>query len=370
MRTRTRLSLARAFLAAARVYWCEIWPCLRREVRHWRAKAEAIPDRTLRRTALESQSEKAGNLEGAVAFAVLATPRYRRLCAQAMAAFEMTFDYVDCLSEMPCADPIRNGRQLSRALSVAVTPSERHCDYYAHYPFHDDGGYLRELVQTCRDMLVTLPAYHIAKDPLGRAAMHIADYQTYNHGDARGSHQAFRRWAEDRHSSGNHDDLFWWEFAAAHGSSLPVFALIAAASNVRTRSCDVWAIEHAYVPWIGAANSLLDSLVDQTEDTEPGQHRLLDYYMTNEQASERLQYIVREAAQHAETLKPPYGHTLIVAAMVSFYLSAPQLKVATTTATHRAIRRNGGEFVWPAIWMMRARHAAARFEHITKSMIF
>jgi tetraprenyl-beta-curcumene synthase len=334
---------------------------------HWRAKAEAVPDRTLRRTALESQSEKAGNLEGAVAFAVLATPRYRRRCTQAMAAFEMAFDYVDCLSEMSCADPIRNGRQLSRALSVAVTASEQHHDYYAHHLFHDDGGYLRELAQTCRDALAVLPAYHIVKGPLGRAAMRIGEYQTYNHGDANGSHDAFRHWGEDQHSSSNHCELFWWEFAAAHGSSLLTFALIAAASSVEIRPCDVRAMERAYFPWIGAANSLLDSLVDQAEDKAPGQHRLLDYYTTSDEPSERLQYIVEKATQRADALEPPYGHALIVAAMVSFYISAPELKASTTPATRQAIHQSAGNFVGSTMRVMYARRMVASLAHAAKS---
>ncbi|MGN6373113.1 MAG: DUF2600 family protein [Solirubrobacteraceae bacterium] len=348
-----------AFLSAARTYWCEVWPCLRREMHHWRRRAESIPDRTLRRTALEAQADKAGNLEGAVAFAAFTPRRYRRASTRAMAAFELAFDYVDCLSEMPNSEPIRNGRQLSQALIAAVAPGGGQLDYYAYSSFGDDGGYLSQLVQTCQKTLVAMPSYSLISEPVSEAAMRIVEYQTYNHGDAYGSHDAFRRWAETQHGASMHQDLHWWEYAAAHGSSLLVFALIAAASNAETGSANVQAIQRAYLPWIGAANSLLDSLVDQVEDAEPGQHRLLDYYANSRQAGERLQYIVDEASRYARVLDPSNCHALIVAAMVSFYITGLESNTSVSAATCAAIRRSGGLFVRPTTWVMRARQRAA-----------
>jgi len=79
---------ARTFLAAARVYWLEIWPILRRELRAWRKHAESIPDADFRCIALAAQRTKQRNLEGVVAFATLAQPEHQLRSARAMAAYE------------------------------------------------------------------------------------------------------------------------------------------------------------------------------------------------------------------------------------------------------------------------------------------
>lgn len=121
---------------------------------------------------------------------------------------------------------------------------------------------------------------------------------------------------------GDRPDLHWWEIRAAGGSSLAAFALIAAATDLRTRKLQVAAIEYTYFPWIGAVNSLLDSLIDQREDDAPGQHRLLDYYRAPQEISDRLVLLTEQALIRAQRLGPGHGHALIVAAMTNFYLSS------------------------------------------------
>ncbi|MGA9876312.1 MAG: DUF2600 family protein [Solirubrobacteraceae bacterium] len=351
-----------AFLAATRIYWFEVWPFLRAEMREWRSRAEAIPDQTLRRVALEAQHVKRGNLEGAVAFATLAGCEHRLCSARAMAAYEAAFDYLDCLCEMPNADPLLNGRQLSQALIVAVQPGRGHDDYYAHHSTSRDGGYLRALVDACQTTLGSLPAYSAVGEALVRVSSRIAAYQSFNHGDAHGSHDAFARWALSetelhRHRRGG-PQLQWWEVGAAGGSSLAAFALIAAAADPRTVRAHAEAVDDAYFPWIGAVNSLLDSLVDQHEDDAPGQHRLLDYYASSEQATERLEFITKQAMLRAQRLKPRHGHALILAAMTSFYLSSPEARVRDLRRVRERLRRSVGVLDGPTMFVMRVRRAA------------
>ncbi len=322
---------ARAFFFAARTYWLELWPILRRELRAWREHAESIPDADLRRVALTAQHAKRRNVEGAVAFAAFAQPEHRLCSARAMAAYETAFDYLDCLCEMPNSDPITNGHKLMQALAVAVQPGHEHDDYYERCEHATrDNRYLRMLIETCQQSLAPLPNYPLVSTGLLRVSNRIATYQSLNHGDATGSHHVFAEWAArkaaEHHTSGNGPSLHWWEVGAASGSSLAAFALITAATDPNTTPGQVFAIDRAYFPWIGAANSLLDSLVNQTEDTAPGQHRLLDYYDSTEHLAARLQLITGEARQRAHTADPSHGHTLIVAAMVGFYLTQPEAR--------------------------------------------
>lgn len=368
-----RSARALAFARAARTYWLGIWPSLAVEVRRWHRQATRIPDESLRALALGSLKDKRGNLEGAVAFATLSSPAWRQESIYAMASFEALFDYLDCLCEQPNPDPIASGKQINLALLLAVRPGTEHADYYALHTHHDDGGYLAMLIDRCRKALECLPSYAAVGAALDRAARRIATYQSLNHGDAGGSHEAFVRWARSRaarHQREHGESLYWWEIGASCGSSLGIFALIAAAARPKVSEEEVTTIERAYFPWIGAANSLLDSLVDQDEDDAPGQHLLLDYYASPEQITERLYLISREAASHASALPPSHGHTLILAAMIGFYLSHLEANDPGLQAIRDAVLSSVEDFGTPALAVMRSRRAAAHIKRRVTSPFF
>jgi tetraprenyl-beta-curcumene synthase len=358
----TSSCLSFAFAAASRIYWLEVWPFLRREMHRWVERAEAIPDEGARRIALEALHLKRAHLEGAVAYAALARSEYRLSSARAMTAYEAAFDYLDCLCEMPNNDPPSNCRQLNQALIVAVQPGREHEDYFAHHSLSGDGGYLRSLVDTCQAALSSLPAHSAVERELVRISSRLANYQSLNHGDADGSYEEFLTWASNeaayhqRHGQGPR--LSWWEIGAAGGSSLAAFALFAAATDLRTSSEYAAAVYDAYFPWIGAANSLLDSVVDRQEDGATGQHRLLDYYASPEQAAERLELITTQAIARARELQPRHGHALIVAAMTSFYLSDPAAQAPDLHTLRRRLRKSIGALDTPTMLVMRARGVA------------
>jgi tetraprenyl-beta-curcumene synthase len=360
---RGRSSTMLAFARAARTYWLSVYPRLHRELRHWRARAKAIPDQTLRAVAIEAQQTKIGNIEGAAAFATLVTPAHRMTTVRAVTAYQMAFDYLDSVSEMANPDPIANGLQLNHALLVAVEPDAEHADYYAH-THASDNGYLHRLIDACRTALRSLPSFPAVKEAARHASARIVKYQGLNHGDLNGSHQKFDRWAQDeaaRLQAHHHGEtLRSWEVAAAAGSSLVIFALIAAAADSTTDGRDTTAIEHAYFPWLGAANSLLDSLIDQEEDGTLGQNRLLDYYASPAEAAARLELILTEAIRQARKLATDDGHTMIAAAMFNFYLSAPSACLPEVRIMQEHARKALGDLNTPTMLIMRARRAAAR----------
>jgi tetraprenyl-beta-curcumene synthase len=360
--SRTSNCLALTFAAATRTYWLEVWPFLRGETQMWVKRAEAIPDETLRHIALDALRLKRGNLEGAVAFAALACGQHRLPSARAMAAYEAAFDYLDCLCEMPSNDPLANGRQLNQALIVAVQPGREHEDYFAHHRLKGDGGYLHALVDACQAALGSLPARPAVEEELVRISSRLANYQSLNHGDAHGSHSAFLAWASSEaahHRHHNHGpELSWWEVGAAGGSSLAAFALFAAATDPRTGPEHAAAIDDAYFPWIGAVNSLLDSVVDRREDDATGQHRLLDYYASPEDVAERLELITTQAMARARELQPRHGHALILAAMTSFYLSNPATGAPDLYALRSRLHKSVGVLDAPTMLVMRARGVA------------
>lgn len=314
----SRLCYAADFLCSARRYWLVVFPRVALELRRWRSLANRIPDPTLRQLAVQALERKRGNVEGAAAFAALVSGAYRPIVVRALVSCQVICDYLDLLAEQPSRDPVANGYRLHEALIVATAPGEPHRDYYAEHTHAEDGGYLHALVSSLRGALAMLPSLGSIADSLGSAAERIAVYQSFNHGDARGSFEPFEQWAAREALA--HDGLRPWESAAGAGSTLAVLAMIAAAADPALRPSVAREIEGAYFPWIGSLHSLLDSLVDYQEDLALEGRALVGYYRSPREAAERMRTLASEALRRARGLPRGRRHTLIVAAMTSFYI--------------------------------------------------
>ena len=348
----SHLDLPYAFADTVLRYVLLVLPSVTWELAHWRHRAEQIPNPNLRRHALEALGKR-GNVEGAALFATLAPAAQRRRTVRALVAFQSAYNYLDALSELPSPNPVANGDQLHQALLTALTPGAPHPDYYAHNPDRADGGYLTAILDACRDAVAGLPSYlAVAPTALGAAAR-IVDFQALNLSEAQGGHGAVRLWATEVTPEAT--GLAWWETAAAAGSSLAVHALIAAAADPDLDPWHAWEIDGAYFPWIGALHSLLDSLVDRREDHESGQHSLLDYYSSPVDAAIRLVSLAMRARAATERLPSPHAHRVILTAMSSYYLSAPECDTAETQTITRTLTRALGLPLNIAILMFRAR---------------
>jgi tetraprenyl-beta-curcumene synthase len=334
-RAAAQLAFAGVFAATVARYLTVVLPCVSAELAHWRTLAQEIPSPTLRASAARALSKR-GNIEGAALFATLAPPRHRRATVRALVAFQTAYNYLDALSELPSDDPAANGDQLHQALLSALYPGAAHPNYYAHNPERDDGGYLNLIVDACSDALAGLPAF-AALAPMARcAAARIVDFQALNLNERQGGQQALRRWASELTPSGS--GLAWWETAAAAGSSLSVHALIAAAADPQLDPREAREIDRAYYPWIGALHSLLDSLVDRREDHLNHHRSLLEHYHSPTDAATHLASLATRGTDAAERLPSSGTHRVILTAMCSYYLSAPECDTAEAQAVTRALR--------------------------------
>jgi tetraprenyl-beta-curcumene synthase len=332
-----QLRLTGVFTSTVLRYLFTILPQVSRELAHWRARAAAIPNRQLRESAGEAL-HKRGNIEGAALFATLVPAAQRHSSVRALVAYQTAYNYVDALSELPSDDPIANARQLHQALLGALEPGAAHLDYYRRSPRHVDGGYLRAILDACRQALVGLPSYALVAPTARAAARRIVDYQALNLSRPQGGHDALERWAtEATPARSGRSGLAWWETAAAAGSSLAVHALIAAAADARLAPRDVAEIDGAYFPWIGALHSLLDSLVDRREDRDGGRPCLLDYYPSTTHAATRLADLALRSETACERLPAAHAHRVIVTAMASYYLSAPECRTVEAHTIARAL---------------------------------
>jgi tetraprenyl-beta-curcumene synthase len=351
-------ALALDFLTAARRYWLHAFPHVRLEAHRWRRRAQAIADPALRRFALEAQHTKRGNVEGSAAFAVLAPAGHRAAVVRAQVAFQSIYDYVDTLSEQPTANPVLNGRQLHQALLVALDPSAVHPDYYALYPHSSDNGYLKDMVDACREALATLPSIAAIAVPARRITERIVAYQSLNLTEPQGGHGGLERWALKQTPPDT--DLRWWETAASAGSSLGFFALAAVAAQTSLAPDKAIAIEAAYWPWAGALHSLLDSLIDEPEDAAAAQHSLLAYYSGPEETAVRLRLLATETLRALQRLPQGRQHRLIVTGMAGYYLTAHEALTSTGAQASREIVDMLGAIAKPTMLLLGARRAVGR----------
>jgi tetraprenyl-beta-curcumene synthase len=355
---RDRLAAGATFTTAALRYWLSVFPCVRRELGHWRHRARTAPDCTLRQMALAVQHTERGNIEGSAAFAVFAPRAHRPAVIRAQTAFQAIYDYVDTLAEQPHTDPIRNTRQLHRALLAALHPEPPRTDYYRHHPHRHDGGYLQAITHACHVALGTLPSYVSVAPSARRFAERIISYQSLNHTSTQGSYHALARWASDEAPPDT--GLRWWETAASAGSSLGIFALIAAAAHTTVHSHETVAIERAYFPWIGSLHSLLDNLIDLPEDAATEQHNLIEHYRSPDETAARLGTLAAGSVDQARALPHGPQHAMILAGMASHYLSAQEAQLPHAKLAKSAVLDAIGDLAGPTMLVLRLRRAVHR----------
>ncbi len=249
------VALHGAFAGAARRYWLRVFPALCAARRAHVARVARIENPLLREVATRGL-QKWGNVEGAAAFAAFVPAARRRAALRALVSFQSAYNYLDTLSETPAAiDPAR-ARALHGALLFALGGAQggggraargpegrdagtaggsEGCRYAQGPPQGvwegpiDDGGYLAETVTACRAALGQLPGYGAVVPAALRAAARIAGFQGAAAAQAAGDWGALERWGLVCAPADL--GLSWWEAAAASGSSLGVFALIAAGAR-------------------------------------------------------------------------------------------------------------------------------------------
>lgn len=311
----------RLFASAARRYWFDVFPAARSAQRRLRSHAEAIPDPLLRADALASHHDKGSNSEGLAALAVLAPAPRRAQIARSLVAYQLMLDYLDGVSERPSADPLAGGMQLHRAFEVALDPDAPDQDYYALAPADADGGYLQELIETCRAPLGRFPSYAAARPALLRQARLCCESQALNHALRFTSvDRQLDEWAARTAAQAGLEAGFeWWELiAAAAASSLCIGALLALAATPGATEAEARQVESAYFPWASGLNALLDSLVDLDEDPPDASH--LRRYESHRHAAERLEAIAAGARRRVAALPEGRLHEAILAAMGALYL--------------------------------------------------
>jgi tetraprenyl-beta-curcumene synthase len=344
-----RQLLAFGAVCARELAW--IRPEVAREVERWRRCAAAIPDAEIRDDALTALASKRFNAEGAALFAVL-PPRRDLGLLRLLVTFQILLDFLDSLSERPVPDPQADGLQLHLALRDALDPGGPISDYYRHGPRRRDGGYVRALVQRCREHCVYLPSYESTRSFALRGARRCR-VQGLNHdADAARRDRALEAWAAETFDDGW--GLSWWELTAAASSTLGILALLALAADPGSGECDAREVDAAYMPWICAASTMLDSYVDEVEDAAGDAHSYIAHYPSGELAVQRTHELVRRSLLEARQLRNGARHALIAGGMVAMYLSTDEAHSAFKRDTTRMLLQAGGSLTTMLVPILRA----------------
>jgi tetraprenyl-beta-curcumene synthase len=323
-------------------------PAVSREVRRWRSLAQIIPDAPIREDAISALASKRGQADGAALFSIL--PRDRNLSfLRFLVAYQIIWDFLDSAHER-AADG-QNGRQLHLALVDAFGPGRPLCDYYRHHPWRDDGGYLRALVEVCRECCAALPSYERVRLLIVKEAMR-AEVLAINHDlDAQRRDAALQAWAAEEFPT-EHEAL-WFELTGAASAGLTIFALLALACEPTCSDEEIVRTCNIYMPWTSAVACMLDSYADQLEDSENGDHSYVAHYATPETATYRICLLVGRCLRATCTLKNSDKHVLIVASMVALYLTKDSARTLAMQDTTERIAEAAGSLTRALIPILR-----------------
>jgi tetraprenyl-beta-curcumene synthase len=314
-------------------------PAVSSEMHIWQARAALIPDGAIRQDALSSLERKRENADGAALFWILPRRRDANLL-RLLVAYQIIWDFLDSVNERGACEGTVNGRQLHKALVEALDPSAPISDYYRYHPWHEDGGYLRKLVETCRGACAALPSYGRVKPLIVREAAR-AQVQALNHDtDPRVRDEALREWAESEFAEERR--LSWFELSSAASASLAVHAFLAIAAQPGCSEEEVRCTCDAYFPWISGAATMLDSYVDQAEDEANESHRYVAHYASGEVARERVRELITRSVEESRRLRDGHRHAVIAACMIAMYLSKDSARTPEMRASTAGLVRAGG----------------------------
>ena len=338
-------------------------PAASRELRAWRARAQAIPDLTLRQDALASIAQKRDHAHGAALFCVLPRRRNRGLL-RLLVAYQTLWDFLDNLSERDTEQA--NGFQLHLALVEALDPQGPISDYYRYHPWKDDGGYLRALVEACRENCAALPSYACVRHHVLEGVTRCS-IQSLNHDSAPERRDAALKDWVGKEFPGERA-MRWFELTAAASAFLP-HALLALAVEPSCEDRDVAQTHAAYFPWTSLAIAMLDSYADQLEDAANGNHSYIAHYGDDELAIRRLREIVDRTLREANGLRNGARHAVIAGCMVAMYLSRGRDGTPEMRARTHMLAAAGGSLtrllfpllrMWRAAYLRRSRPTAVR----------
>nr|WP_206699320.1 tetraprenyl-beta-curcumene synthase family protein [Brevibacillus agri] len=295
-----------------------VQPVLEREFAAWYERAQAIPNPELRKQAQDSMNSKKFHCQGGCVYAAQVIP-YVETIVPLIVAYQTISDYLDNLCDRSTSLDPKDFRQLHFSMQDALTPGAPLRDYYQYREDKDDGGFLAGLVQTCQRYAAQLPAYSKIQPQVLVFSCLYSDLQVHKHIAQHLREGELLAWWDEYKE--RYDYLQWQEFAAVTGSTIGIFALFCLATEDDVSEETINTVSEAYFPWLCGLHILLDYLIDLEEDRLGGDLNFVSYYDSEQVATERLQFFIKQAKASVKRLPNPAFHRMIVDGLVAFYLA-------------------------------------------------
>jgi tetraprenyl-beta-curcumene synthase len=301
---------------------------------------------------LKSIEYKRFHAQGGSVFAILPGRSHRTLkihypLLRLIVALQTISDYLDNLCDRAGVVCEEAFRQLHSAFIDAVTLDTQgnHAAYYSLFPFKRDNGYLDSLVSECKALIRRLPSYPVVESQVLHLAHLYSEMQAKKHTDPSIREALLESWFLERKRAFPKMDpsIGWWEFAAASGSTLGIFALLKEAAIPGLESVDADLIFDAYFPCINGLHILLDYFIDQSEDEEGGDLNFVRVYSDTSKCDDRLSYFVRMSFEKAAALSNPGFHVAVVKGLLALYLSDPKVSATGLLPQGLELLRSSGQ---------------------------
>lgn len=314
-----------------------IFPQVDKELKYWAAIPKNSGDEILARQALLSIRLKRFHAQGGSVYALYPGTN-PIVTVKFIVAFQTISDYLDNLCDRANVKDESAFRQLHLSMLDAVDPERDVSDYYKYYPYKNDTGYLIKLVKECRSQVSKLPSYSLVIDTIKKYVHLYSDLQAYKHLSSEIREKCVETWAN--YYLKKDSIISCWEFSAAAGSTLGIFALFSAANNPSLTIEEVAGLEHAYFPWICGLHILLDYYIDAQEDLQMGDLNFTYYYKNLKQCEERLLFFFEHSLEHCKKLSYPKFHMTIVKGLPAMYLSDPKASLGMNDLLSKNILEN------------------------------
>jgi tetraprenyl-beta-curcumene synthase len=308
------------------------------ELSLWRARADAIPDPSIRDHALAAMDDGRVLVDGAALFWIL-PPRRRYELLRLLVAFQTLLNFFDLALEREAQGPDRRPGSwmwLARDALDLTRPPPHH---EIKAQLGDDGGYLSALVMTCRDGCARLPNYRHAHGLLVRETTRSRAFEIEHDRDTPRRMEAMRTHVA-QHFDGV-TDITWWELVGGASSLLTAMVVLGLAADEATTPDDLLQAADAYI-WVASAAALLDSYVDRPVDMPGGAHNWFDYYPTDGHATQRAAELVYQAVGRVSELRNAERHVVIVASMAALALSSDTARRTDMRTGTAAMAQGGG----------------------------
>lgn len=295
-----------------------VLPQVHKELDHWRKRAEAIPNEELRKQALASIKDKAFHCEGGAIMSLVALKEVRK-AIRFIVAYQTISDYLDNLCDRSTSLDPKDFAALHESMQDALAIDGELRDYYREREDKEDGGYLKELVLTCRRELQELGHYQFISDYLIELCRYYCDLQIHKHVEFNERVPRLMNWFDTHREK--IPEMQWYEFSACTGSTLGIFCLVSYALRDDFKPEFAETIRNGYFPYIQGLHILLDYFIDQEEDKMEGDLNFCFYYEDETALFERLKHFITNADHYTAKLPHRRFHQLINRGLIGIYLS-------------------------------------------------